>query len=163
VRKGRSLNRRSAAVAPEGRRRSPLRRALFLVSGFLFLTLGVIGVVVPVLPTTPFLILAALCFARSSVRCYRWLLTNRVFGRYLDDYLCGRGVSRRVKAGVLVFLWAVITLSAVVFVDRLWLRVLLFVVAAGVTVHVVLLKGRKRDGQTGERDANESKSGRVGP
>ena len=61
---------------------------------------------VPVLPTTPFLILAAICYARGSVGCYRWLVTNRVFGRYLDDYLHGRGVSWRVRAAALAFLWA---------------------------------------------------------
>jgi uncharacterized membrane protein YbaN (DUF454 family) len=114
--------------------------------------------VLPVLPTTPFLVLAALCFARSSMRCHRWLLTNRVFGRYLNDYICGLGVSRRVKAGVLVFLWGVITVSAVVFVDRLWLRVLLFAVAAGVTVHLLLLKSRTPDGEADERNTNDSGS-----
>jgi uncharacterized membrane protein YbaN (DUF454 family) len=100
--------------------------------------------VVPVLPTTPFLILTALCYARGSSRCYRWLVTNRLFGRHLDDYLSGRGVSWKVKAGTLVFLWGVITVSAVLFVHQLWVRVLLFVIAAAVTVHVVTLKSRGR-------------------
>ena len=123
-----------------------LRRTFFLVAGSVFLATGVVGVVVPVLPTTPFLILAAFCYARSSSRCYRWLISNRVFGRYLNDYLCGRGISWKVKAGTLLFLWGVITPSAIFFVEQLWARVLLFVVAAGVTVHVWTLRGRKRDG-----------------
>jgi uncharacterized membrane protein YbaN (DUF454 family) len=117
-----------------------------MVAGSVLLATGIAGVLVPVLPTTPFLILAALCYARGSERCYAWLTTNRVFGRYLGDYLRGRGVPRSVKAVVLVFLWAVITLSAVLLVDQLWLRVVLFVVAIGVTFHVLLLRGRTGDG-----------------
>ena len=130
-----------------------LRRVLLLVVGSFFLTLGMVGIVVPVLPTTPFLILAAICYGRSSVSCYRWLTTNRVFGRHLDDYLHGRGVSWRVKAGTLAFLWVVITCTAVLFVSALWLRSLLFVIAIGVTTHVVMLKARRR----GEaRDGSEA-------
>jgi uncharacterized membrane protein YbaN (DUF454 family) len=125
--------------------------------------MGMAGIVLPVLPTTPFLVLAALCFARSSVRCHRWLLTNRVFGRYLSDYISGLGVSRRLKAVVLVFLWAVITVSAVVFVDRLWLRILLFAVAVAVTLHLLLLKRRKRDGETDERNTKSTRSKTAGP
>lgn len=119
-----------------------VRRALLVIAGSFFLVLGLIGIVVPVLPTTPFLILAALCYARGSVGCYRWLVTNRFFGRYLDDYLNGRGVPWTVRAGALVFLWGVITVTAVLWVDALWLRILLFVIAVGVTIHVVMLKGR---------------------
>ena len=121
-----------------------LRRTLLLVAGSVFLTLGMVGIAVPVLPTTPFLILAAICYGRSSLRCYRWLTTNRVFGRHLDDYLHGRGISWRVKAGTLAFLWVVIVCTAVFFVDALWLRILLFVIAVGVTAHVVTLKSRGR-------------------
>jgi uncharacterized membrane protein YbaN (DUF454 family) len=123
---------------------SRLRRTLLLVAGSLFLLVGVVGVVVPVLPTTPLLILSAICYARSSERCYRWLVSNRVFGRYLDDYLHGRGISWKVKAVTLVFLWGVITCTALLLVEAVWLRVLLFAIAAGVTVHVVTLKGRGR-------------------
>jgi uncharacterized membrane protein YbaN (DUF454 family) len=103
-----------------------------------------IGIAVPVLPTTPFLILAAICYGRSSDRCYRWLVTNRVFGRHLDDYLHGRGISWKVKAATLLFLWAVIGCTAFLVVEALWLRVLLLVIAAGVTAHVVTLRGRRR-------------------
>jgi uncharacterized membrane protein YbaN (DUF454 family) len=125
-----------------------LVRAVLLIAGSLCLALGLVGVVVPVLPTTPLLIVAAYCYARSSRRCYQWLTTNRVFGRYLDDYLHGRGVPWQVKASALVFLWTVITLSAVLFVNALWLRVLLFVIALAVSVHVVALKGRVGAGQS---------------
>jgi uncharacterized membrane protein YbaN (DUF454 family) len=121
------------------------RRVFLLVAGSLFLITGAVGVVVPVLPTTPFLILAAFCYARGSSRWYRWLIGNRVFGRYLNDYLCGRGIPWRVKVPTLVLLWCVISVTAVVFVEQLWLRVLLFVVAVGVTGHVLLLKNRRRE------------------
>jgi uncharacterized membrane protein YbaN (DUF454 family) len=120
-----------------------LLRAVLLVAGSLFLVIGMVGVVVPVLPTTPFLILAAVCYGRSSRRCYRWLVSNRIFGRYLDDYLRGQGVPWKVKMGTLLFLWAVITVTAVLFVNQLWLRVLLFAIAVAVSVHVAMLKGRR--------------------
>jgi uncharacterized membrane protein YbaN (DUF454 family) len=115
------------------------------VAGSVSLAVGVVGVVVPILPTTPFLILTAICYARGSSRGYRWLVTNRLFGRYLSDYLCGRGVSWRVKAGALVLLWGVIAVTAVFFTERLWLRILLPAIAVAVTVHVLMLKTRRPD------------------
>lgn len=117
---------------------------LLIGCGSLSVGLGVVGIVVPILPTTPFLILAAICYARSSNRCHQWLVSNRVFGRHLRDYLEGRGVSWRVRAGVLVVLWTVITLTALLVIEPLIVRVLLFVVAAAVTAHVVSLGGGLR-------------------
>lgn len=130
---------RSSLPLCEGR----LRRTLCFGLGSVFLVVGAVGVMVPVLPTTPFLILAAFFYARSSRRCYRWLMTNRVFGRYLEDYLCGRGVPWRVKACALALLWAAIMLSTIFLTDTLWLRVLLPLIAVGVTIHIVLLRGRQ--------------------
>ncbi len=124
---------------------SRLGRACYLVAGSVALGVGVVGVVVPVLPTTPLLIVTAFCYARGSSRGYRWLVTNRLFGRYLNDYLCGRGVALKVKVGALVLLWGVIAVTAVFFTDRLWLRVLLPAIAVAVTVHVLMLKTRRRD------------------
>ena len=119
-----------------------VRRIGLIAAGSLFLVLGMVGVVIPVLPTTPFLLLAAICYGRSSERSYRWLVTNRLFGRYLDDYLQGRGISWKVKVPALILLWGVITLSAVLFVSQWWVRGVLLAVAAGVTVHILMLKGR---------------------
>jgi len=134
----------------DGAKLSPAARAALVVVGSVFLVVGAVGVVVPILPTTPFLLLAALCYSRGSKRWYRWLVGNRVFGRYLSDYLCGKGVPLRVKVVALVFLWGVIGASAVFFVDRLWVRILLIAVAVGVTVHILLVKG-KTDGHARDR------------
>ena len=119
-------------------------RILFFLAGSLSLGLGALGVVLPVLPTTPFVLLAAFCFARSSPRAHAWMLGNRVFGPPLRDYLAGRGIPWRIKAGALVFLWAAIGVSIVVFVPFLWVRILLGLIAIAVTVHVVMIKNRKR-------------------
>lgn len=124
---------------------SRLLRVACLVAGSLALALGLVGVAVPLLPTTPFLILAAFCYARGSLRCYRWLVSNRLFGRYLNDYLCGRGVPWRVKTATLVLLWTVIICSVVFAVDHWWSRGLLLFIAVAVSAHVILLKGRRRD------------------
>jgi uncharacterized membrane protein YbaN (DUF454 family) len=119
-------------------------RILFFLAGALSLALGAVGVVIPVLPTTPFLLLAAFCFARSSTRAHAWLLSNRVFGPPLRDYLDGRGVSWRIKAGALVFLWAAIGVS-IAFVPFWRVRILLGLIAIAVTVHVVMIKNRTRE------------------
>ncbi len=117
------------------------RRVLLLIAGSLCLALGIAGVAVPVLPTTPFLILAALCYARSSERGHRWLMSNRVFGRYLRDYLEGRGPSWKAILAALLFLWGVLALTAALAVDSPVMRVILLAVAGGVTLHLLALKG----------------------
>lgn len=135
----------SQSCRPASRRAT---RIAYLVAGSISLGLGSLGVLIPVLPTTPFVILAAFCFARGSVRAHCWLLENRVFGPLLRDYLAGRGVSRRVKAGALVFLWAVLGVSIGLFVPMLWARVLLGVIGVAVTIHIVMIKSRKGEGRS---------------
>ncbi len=113
-----------------------------MAAGSFCLLLGTVGIFIPLLPTVPLLILAAICYGRSSERCYLWLVGNRVFGRHLDDYLHGRGVSWKAKAGTLVLLWGVIAPTALLLISPLWVQVLLFLVAAGVSAHVVSLRSR---------------------
>jgi len=109
------------------------------------LLLGAVGIFFPVLPTTPFLLLSAACYARSSVRLHSWLLNTRIFGSYIRDYQEGRGVSLRHKIAALVLLWLSIGYAAGFAVSRTWLRILLLGIAAGVTIHLCKLKTRKGD------------------
>ncbi len=115
-------------------------RLCLVVIGTLFLSLAIAGVLLPLLPTTPFLLLAAACYARSSTKFYRWLMTNRVFGSYIRNYVERRGVPLRVKVLSILLLWTTIGCSAVFAVDALWARVLLGVVAIGVTFHILSLR-----------------------
>jgi len=107
--------------------RGPLRWML-LLSGFMFLGLGALGVILPVLPTTPFVLVAAACFARSSPRFHNWLLANRVFGPLILDWQEHRGVSRRAKISSVTAMTVIGGASIVWFVDRLWLRIVIALV-----------------------------------
>jgi uncharacterized membrane protein YbaN (DUF454 family) len=118
-------------------------RALLISLGVIFIGLGSIGIFIPVLPTTPFVLLAAALFARSSDRFYRWLIGNRFFGKYIKDYREGRGVPIRVKMGAILLLWITIGLSIIFGVEILWVRILLVVVAVGVTIHIAMIKNTK--------------------
>ena len=116
------------------------------------MALGAVGAFLPVLPTTPFLLLAAVCYARGSERCHRWLLTNRLFGRYIRDYREGRGVSLRHKVAALALLWLTIGYAVLRVVPAWWGRLLLLGVAVGVTVHIVTMRTarpRAEDGTAG--------------
>ncbi len=126
---------------------SRLARALLVACGTLAVALGALGVFLPVLPTTPFLLLAAVCYARGSQRCHHWLLHNRLFGRYIRDYREGRGVTLRHKVVALALLWLTIGFAAGWVVPVWWGRLLLLGIAAGVTVHLVRMKtaGARRD------------------
>jgi len=93
----------------------------------------------PLLPTTVFLLLAAWCFSRSSPRFHQWLLNNRVLGRYISAYHEGRGMSIRDKWITLATLWVGIGITAIFFVNVLWVRLLLLAIATGVTIHLVRL------------------------
>lgn len=113
--------------------------------GTMSLGLGVIGVFVPVLPTTPFLLLAAACYARGSPRVYCWLINNRLFGAYVRSYREGRGLPWMVRVFTIIMLWLTIGVTVLVLIDGLWLRLLLLGIAAAVTVHVALLRPRKSE------------------
>ena len=89
-----------------------LIRTLLLVSGTLCVVLGVLGMFLPVLPTTPFLLLAAICYARSSKRFYNWLMTNRWCGAYIRNYREGRGIPLKQKVLTILLLWLTIGYAA---------------------------------------------------
>ena len=91
--------------------------------GSLFVGLGAIGVIVPGLPTTPFLILAAACYIRSSQRLYDWLISNKRFGPYLKDYREGKGIPRKAKKLAVVMIVVFVSFSVVFGIEDLTLKI----------------------------------------
>ena len=134
-------------------RRSAVLRAILIAAGTVFVVLGVIGIFLPILPTTPFLLLAAVCYSRSSERCHHWLLTNRWCGEYIRNYRDGLGIRLRHKLLSLAILWGAIGYSIAV-VQRDGVRLLLLVIAIAVTVHIVLIKTRRTDVRPSEKKEN---------
>ncbi|MFC1547935.1 YbaN family protein [Candidatus Neomarinimicrobiota bacterium] len=114
-------------------------RPFLIMLGFLSVGLGAVGIFLPILPTTPFLLLAAACFIRSSEKLYQRLISNRWFGKYLKNYREGNGVPIITKVIGISALWITIGFSAMFATDILAIRIVLLLVAVGVTVHLVLL------------------------
>jgi uncharacterized protein len=125
--------------------KAAVRKAVLVTAGVAAVGLGAIGVCVPLLPTTPFLLLAAACFVRSSDRLYAWLIHHRWFGSYIRNYREHRAVTLGAKIVTLTLLWTVIGYSAVWVVRAWWLRAVLGAVAVGVTLHVLHLKTLTRE------------------
>lgn len=122
----------------------PVRRGVYFAIGAVSVTLGVIGIFVPLWPTTCFLLLAGWCFARSSQRAERWLHENRLFGPYLKDYRERGIISSGVRRASVATLWIFIGASAVLFAGRLWVVALLLLVAGAVTLHLYSLPTEAR-------------------
>jgi len=126
---------------PAGTKRgSRLTATLCVIAGTLLVGLGVVGMFLPVLPPTPFLLLAAICYARGSQRFYHWLLHNRWCGAYIRNYREGRGVTLRHKLVGLFFLWLTLGYAAGFVVQPWWGKALLGAVALGVTIHLLTIK-----------------------
>ena len=119
-------------------------RYLLVIAGTIFLGLGILGIFLPILPTTPFLLLAAACYARSSKRFYYWLLNNKWFGSYIKNYREGKGVPLKVKVYTISLLWITILFSAFFIIYIFWVRVVLVLIAVGVTVHILMIKTYKQ-------------------
>jgi len=122
---------------------SKLVRLLWNAAGTFFLVLGLVGIPLPLLPTTPFLLIAAACYLRGSIRMYNWMMMNRYFGAYLRDYLEGNGLTIRTKSVALSVLWGVIAFSAAFATESVIVRVGLLIVAGGVTIHLLTLKTKR--------------------
>jgi uncharacterized protein len=123
--------------------RNPVLRIILLTAGWILVFLAFLGAILPLLPTTPFLTLAAICFYKSSPKFYNWLMNNKLFGHYLRDYRDKKGIPVKVKVGTLLFTWITILISVVFFLEALWLKLSLIGIAVAVTIHILLLKTKR--------------------
>jgi uncharacterized protein len=129
------------AVKPKKNR---VVRALLIVAGTISLVFAAIGLILPLLPTTPLLLLALACYCRSSERLYTWLINNRWFGEYIRNYREGRGIPLKTKVFAVTILWATISVSALFLVPILIVQVLLLVIAIAVSIHILRLPTYKK-------------------
>lgn len=121
-----------------------MKRAVFISLGGLFTLLGALGVFLPLLPATPFLLLAAFFFARSSARFYRWLTHNQLFGPYIRAYRQGEGLPLARKLSAMLLLWAAIGSSAYFAVESMPVKIALLCLALGVSIHLLRMKSSRR-------------------
>lgn len=115
-------------------------RIILLAAGFVCVALAVAGAILPLLPTTPFVLLAGWCFARSSPRVHLWLLKHRWLGPYLRNWQDGRGLTAQAKRRALVLLWLSLALSAWLAQQAGWLRLLLLIPGVGATWYLLRCK-----------------------
>ena len=94
--------------------RSKLSRIFWFACGFISMVIGIIGIPVPGLPTTPLMILAAACFAKSSQRFYDWIINNKLFGHHVKNYREGNGIPKKSKPIILTTLWGFVLFAVLI-------------------------------------------------
>ncbi len=108
--------------------------------GFFFIALGIVGIVLPLLPTTPFLILAAACFYRSSPKMHTWITEHKIFGEPIKKFQTEKIISIKTKITALSMLWLFILYSTFWVVSLLWVKVFLIFIAVGVSFYILSFK-----------------------
>lgn len=132
--------------APAGptRSRSRLVRSLFNLAGTLALGLGLVGIFLPLLPTTPFVLLAAACYARGSEHFHRWLLANRTFGPMVFEWEQHRSLPYRTKITAIALMSTTMAISITFFVGPAWLKATLALFGVGLAVWMYRIPSRDR-------------------
>ncbi|MFS8579510.1 MAG: YbaN family protein [Novibacillus thermophilus] len=120
-----------------------LKNSLLITFGSIAFVFGILGVFLPLVPTTPLLLLAAACYVRSSQKLYRWLIHNKWFGQYIENFRSGQGIPLRAKVSGIVVLWLTIGITAVFVVPLHAVKIALFLIAAVVTWYILSFKTLK--------------------
>ncbi|MDD3876830.1 MAG: DUF454 family protein [Bacteroidales bacterium] len=113
---------------------------LYLILGAVCVVLGTVGILLPLLPTTPFLLLSSFFFLKSSERIYNKLINHRILGLYIKGYIEKKGIPLKIKIINLILLWSLIGYSVIFIVETLSLKIILFIIAAAVSTHILMLK-----------------------
>lgn len=131
------------------------KKLFFLGLGASLLTMGAVGIFVPILPTTPLVLAAFICFTKSSKKAEKWIQQNRYFGSYIENYRTKRGVPYDVKLKSVGFLWVTLMVSMLIF-QRPILLIILPLVGLAVTAHILTLKTSTEDNTVSE-DLNQNR------
>lgn len=126
---------------------------LLIGFGWFFVAMGIIGIFVPLMPTTIFFILAATAFARSSEKFYDWLIYHPRFGKFIKDYREKRGMPLKSKVIAVAMMFATIGSSAYFFTEKTYVRIILIIIAIGVSSYIISLRTIKdTDGALSEAE-----------
>lgn len=113
-----------------------MKKILLIIIGTISLVLGFIGIVLPILPTTPFLLLSLFCYIKSSRKLYDFVLSNKYLAPYVKDYISGKGIPMKAKKKSIFLLWITIGFSVVFVVEKALLRLLLLIIAGSVSTYI---------------------------
>ena len=120
----------------------PILRILYLILGTISLILGIIGIFLPLLPTTPFLLLTAFLYFRGSPKLYERLMAQPVIGKYIRDFRENKKIPIRVKIISITLLWITIPYCMFCVVGNFAVRIFLGIVMVGVTIHILSFKSK---------------------
>ncbi len=113
-----------------------MRKYLFVFLGSLSLCLGIIGTVIPGLPTTPFLLLSASLYIRSSKRLHHWLISNKYLGHYISDFQEKKGMTKQMKRSSIGLMWLMILISTIFVINSITLKII--VISLGIIGTIVM-------------------------
>jgi uncharacterized membrane protein YbaN (DUF454 family) len=137
--KAETVPKQKSVKIKKSHRKKVINRLIFL-GGTITLILGIIGIVLPILPTTPFLLVTAAAYAKSSKKFYNWLMSNRILGMYIKNYKEGKGMPLKLKIFTISVLWITITISLVFLTNLFWLQIILIGIALVVSIHIIRIK-----------------------
>lgn len=138
-----SISKKMQKIKSKSAQLPVIYRYLYFISGVLLVAIGVIGIFLPILPTTIFLILASACFIKSSSQANEWLRNHKILGVYIKNYQDGTGLTIKSKIFNITLLWLMISVSAIFFTELWSIRFLLFAIATAVTIHLAMVKTKK--------------------
>ena len=119
-------------------------KTICIILGTISLGLGILGIFLPLLPTTPFLLLTAALYFKGSPRLYQWLLNHKYFGTYIRNFRENKAIPLRAKIISLLLMWGTMLYCIFFLIPSVWVKILLFLIAAGVTYHILSFKTLKK-------------------
>ncbi len=120
-------------------------KALYITLGTISLVLGILGIFLPLLPTTPFLLLTAALYFKSSSRLYKWLLNQKHLGPYIRNFRENKTIPLRAKILSISLMWGTMLYCVFFIIPLLWVKILLLIIAAGVTYHILSYRTKHGD------------------
>ncbi|WP_405099124.1 YbaN family protein [Oceanobacillus sp. FSL H7-0719] len=127
-----------------------LKRIFLVAAGSLSLALAILGIFLPLLPTTPFLLLSAACYVRSSERLYQWLITHKQLGPYIRNYREGNGIPLKAKVVGVATLWGSMLFTIFFVVPLIPVKILLACIGSYFTWFILKQKTLEKTVEVGD-------------